>query len=181
MLIKLFKAAILIIVVGMLIPILVYSDNVQKDKAVTQRNYDLCTSIRYDFLYHQCLKGVQQRKMKFCEDFSQEGLRNSCIQNTKEEKKVILNRFKEQRGFTFSRYIPVWGSLLGILFFLFMIKGPGLKVHPEYERMIRRVSEVLPESDYFARQSFSAMVGVVVGLALGLILFFEVLATFYKG
>lgn len=178
---KLFKAAILIVVMGMLIPILVYSDNVQKERAVADRNYDLCASIRYDFLYHQCLNGVQRRKMNFCEDFSQEGLRNSCVQNTKEEKKVILNRFQEQRGFQFSRYIPIWGSLLGILFFLFMIKGPGLKIHPEYEKMIRRVSEVLPESDYFARQNFKTMAAVVVGLALGLILFIEVLATFYKG
>lgn len=181
MLMKFFKAAILIVVMGMLIPVLVYNDNVQKDRAISDRDYNLCSIIRYDFLYYQCLTGVQQRKMKFCEDFSQETLRSSCVQNTKEEKKVVLNRFKEQRGFHLSRYIPVWGSLLGVLLFLFMIKGPGLKIHPGYERMIQKVSEVLPQSDYFARQSFWAMAAVVVGLALGLILFIEVLATLYKG
>lgn len=181
MLMKFFKTAILIIIMGMLIPILVYNDNVQKQTAISERNYDLCPSIRYDFLYYQCLNGVQKRKMTFCEDFSQEGLRSSCRQNTREEKKVVIKRQEESRGFQLSRYIPVWGSLIGVLIFLFMIKGPGVKVHPEYERMIQRVSEVLPESDYFARQSFSKMSMVVVALALGLILFMEMLAIFYKG
>ena len=178
---KLFKTAVLIIVIGMLLPVLLYNDNVQKDRAISERDYEQCSSIRYDFLYYQCLNGIQQRKMSFCKDFSQEELRKSCEQNTKEEMTVIMNRYEEQRGFSFSRYIPVWGSLLGILLFLFMIKGPGLKIHPGYEKMIKRVSEVLPESDYFARQNFTKMALVVIALALGLIIFMEALATFYRG
>lgn len=181
MLMKFFKTSVLIIVIGMLIPILVYQDNVQKDAAVKNRDYAACSSIRYDFLYYQCLNGVQQLKMGFCEDFSQQELKESCEQNTLEEKKVMLERSSGQRGFSFVRYLPIWGSLLGVLFFLFMIKGPGLKIHPGYEKMIQRVSEVLPQSDYFARQKFSTMVYVVLALGLGLVVFFEILGLIFLG
>lgn len=180
MTIRIFKTFILLLIVGMIIPIYLYNDNVLKDQAVTQKDYSFCEQVNYKFLYFQCVAKVQQQKAVSCQNFPEGEVRESCLQSTIQQKDTVMQIAQMRNKYTWLNYRPIASSIIAVILFLFLIKGKWINKFPRYRRALEQVTDVLPESDYFARQSFLIMSSVIVAMGIGMIIIFEILALLYK-
>lgn len=178
--IRIFKTFILLLIVGMVIPIYLFNDNVLKDQAVTQKIFSPCEKINYKLLFYQCVETVHKQKNLTCESFANGPLKASCLDKVEQQKQLILNPDELNQRFQLKNYSPVYLSVLIIVAFLYLIKGGWIKRFPRYQRVLQQVTEVLPESDYFARQSFFVMSVVVVLMGLALVAMLEGSAFVYS-
>lgn len=180
MALRLLKAFILVLIIAMVIPIYLYEDNVAKDQAIVKKDFKVCEEINYKFLYRQCLSRVQEQKALSCDNFPHGENRDNCIASTIQQKGEIQRLATTREKYTLLNYRPIFSSIIAVVIFLFLIKGSWIKKFPSYERILQQITEVLPESDYFAKQGFWLMSLVVLIMGVTMIVIFEILALLYS-
>lgn len=172
--IKVFRAFILLLIVGMVTPIYLFNDNVLRDQAITQKNYSYCEQINYALLFYQCIDAVRETKAVACKTDS------LCLRNLDDEKSRSYSARSSSLSTRLESYQAIFLTFFISMIFLFLVKGRWISHFPAYQRFLEQVADIFPESDYFADRSFSAMTSVVFFMGLVMVLSLELSAIAYS-